>query len=351
MIGIEPVKVDAHMSASFSSCPYWNLILRLSTLLIIVALPLISGCTVTTRTMPPMARLEGVKRPFFAGQILDLKRKNTIFYRELVEKLSSSDIVFLGEVHDNPDHHLIQIQLLQSLSDKWGKFALGVEFIPANKQPPLDEYIQGKASEEEFLKKVNWHDTWGYDYHFYRALLEHQRIMGGSVIAINAPHELVKKVSRAGLGSLNPEERASLPQTIDLTDKVHRAYLKKIYQSHPHGNLKNFEYFYEAQCVWEETMAENIAKYYSRYKGKIIVICGNGHIIHGFGIPKRLRRRIKARVMTLMPYPLTERTSIEKDMADFVWLTGKYFRIPKHHPGKIKGHHKQNGFDKKPRKN
>ncbi len=350
MIGIGLVKVDISMSISSSSHPNLNAACKLGGLFLILGL-LLSGCAGPHKPMPAIARIPEIKKPFFAGQILDLNAKCTISYPELVKRLSSSDIVFLGEIHDNPDHHLIQIQILQSLSEKWGKLTLAVEFLPSTKQLCLNRYMKGTTSEEQFLKEVNWARTWGFDYHFYRPLLDYQRMSGGPVVAINAPYELVKKVSRVGLRSLNPEERASLPQHIDLTDKAHRAFLRKIYGYHAHSSLTNFEYFYEAQCVWDETMAENVAKWFKKKGGKILVICGNGHILRGFGIPKRLRHRIKARVTTLLPYALKEPATLEPGIADFVWLTGKYLRIPKRYQGKLKSTRNQNAFDKKPQKN
>ena len=332
MIGIEAVKVDLIMNALFFSRFFKNGLCGSTLLIVGAALLANQGCTKVRHAVLPMARIEGVKRPFFTGQILDTKQQKAITYPRLLEKLAAANVVFLGELHDNPDHHLIQIQILQSLSNKWGHFALAVEFLPAQNQPIVDKYIKGEMSEEDFLKKVDWPEVWGFHYHFYRPLIDFQRYSRNPVAAINAPHDLVRKVAAKGLKSLNQRERALIAREIDLTDKQHRAFLKEVYESHSHERLKSFEYFYEAQCVWEETMAQNLAALLKDTHTKIVVICGNGHLVHGFGIPKRLMRRIKTPMVTLVPYTLKETTVIERDLADFVWFTGKYFRIPKRHP-------------------
>ena len=88
---------------------------------------------------------------------------------------------------------------------------------------------------------------------------------------------------------------------------------------------------YQAQCVWEETMAENIARDLKGNPGKMVVFTGNSHIVNRFGIPERVLRRIQVKTATVVLYPLTERSILFKNMADYVWLTaacsaGKYGR-------------------------
>jgi len=285
------------------------------------------GCATLRRPMIPMARIEGAKRPYFPGQILNLRDKRLLNYSQLIHRLSGADVVFIGEIHDNPDHHLIQAQVLQSLISKWGKLVLAVEFLPYTMQPTIDKYLAGGLSEPEFLRKVNWEDTWGFDYHFYRPLMQLAKQANCHIIGINAPHELVKKVARKGLAALTPDERNRLPREIDLTDTQHKEYLRKVYESHEHNKIKEFDYFYQAQCVWEETMADNIANYLEHGNEKIVVLCGNGHIYYDFGIPKRLRRRIGAQTATLIPYPLETKTLLKNNTGDFLWLTGKYLRL------------------------
>ncbi len=85
--------------------------------------------------------------------------------------------------------------------------------------------------------------------------------------------------------------------------------------------MKNFDFFYEAQCVWDETMAENLAEHMNRSKEKIVVFSGNGHIAYGFGIPDRLQRRRPASAATLLLMPFNDWKTIGKEIGDFLWLT------------------------------
>jgi len=275
-----------------------------------------------------MATVEGRSSHFWVGQIVDLGEGKTLSFDELVERIAPKDLIFVGEVHDNPEHHLIQVQILQALIASPGPVVVAMEFFQQGHQGALDRYLGGEITEDEFLREVDWDESWGYDYLLYRPLLLMAKEKGIKVLALNAPAAIVKKVAREGLEGLDPDERDQLPRDIDLTVEAHRAYLRNIYRRHSHDDLKDFEHFYEAQCVWEETMARNLSKYQKERGERLVVFAGNGHITHKFGIPDRAIRRFPAALVTIMPYPIGKKEAIEKETADYVWLTPDYPHRP-----------------------
>ena len=279
------------------------------------------GCAGSRPPQPPTAALAGVAERFRPGQIVDVASGKVIAFEELIAHISSKDLIFVGEAHDNPDHHLIQIQILQAVASRSPSLTMGMEFFQQHQQPILDRYIQGESTEEKFLETVNWKKTWGFDYHFYRPLMQLAREKRYRVLAINAPNEVVRKVARTGLKSLEPSERDQLPKEIDLSQDRHRAFLLEIYQEHSPPDLKDFDFFYEAQCVWEETMASNLAEHLKSGKGRLLAFTGNGHIVNKFGVPDRTVRRVPASMVTVMPYPLNGEETIEQGIADYVWFT------------------------------
>jgi uncharacterized iron-regulated protein len=291
-----------------------------TTILALICLCVI-GCAGLRHPQPPTATIEGLAERFRPGQIVDLASGKVIAFEELIAHLSSRDLIFVGEAHDNPDHHLIQIQILQALASLSPSLAMGMEFFQKHQQPIVDRYVQGESTEKEFLDAVDWKRTWGYDYHLYRPLIQFARERKYRVLAINAPNSLVRKVARTGLKSLEPSERDQLPKDIDLTENRHRAFLQEIFNEHSPGELKEFEFFYEAQCVWEEAMASNLAEHLASGKGRLIAFTGNGHIVNKFGIPDRTVRRVPASMVTVMPYPLNGQETIDRAAADYVWFT------------------------------
>jgi uncharacterized iron-regulated protein len=287
--------------------------------LTMLALP---GCAgVMQMPKPIVASIAETPEVFHRNQILDLAAGRAVSFGDFMNRLASFDVIFVGEVHTNPEHHLIQVQVLQALITRVPSVTIGMEFLQQDQQAILDRYIMEDTTEEVFLEEVDWKKTWGYPYHFYRPLFLTARHEGIRVLALNAPREIVRKVAREGLSGLGDEERAGIPAELDLSNEAHRAYVRETYERHDHGDLREFDFFYEAQCVWDETMAHNIAAFLNDHGGKMIVFSGNGHIIWKFGIPDRTQRRLPLSVVTILPYPLYETVTVERGMADYLWLT------------------------------
>ncbi|MEN8729324.1 MAG: ChaN family lipoprotein, partial [Desulfuromonadales bacterium] len=117
------------------------------------------------------------------------------------------------------------------------------------------------------------------------------------VVGLNATRELVKKVGRNSFESLDEETRSQLPE-IDLEDPYQRAMAEAIYADHSSGKAM-FDGFLRIQTLWDETMAENIARVMQE-KGsehRMVVMAGGNHVRYGFGIPRRVYRRLPTSYM------------------------------------------------------
>jgi len=276
------------------------------------------------KSAPPLAFIADRQGHYGIGQILDLDAGEPVSFEVLTKRIHSRDLVFVGEVHDNPEHHLIQVQILQTLLACCGPVTIAMEFFEQQKQEVLDRYVQGEIDEGEFLEAVDWDKSWGFDYYLYRPLLLLARQNRCKVLAINAPRRIVREVARNGLAGLDESARKEIAQSIDLGNEAHRAHLLEVFKEHRHGHLQSFEFFYQAQCVWEDTMAQNIAAHMRSREGKVIVFAGNGHIRYKYGIPDRVQKRVPVSMATVMPYALAGPETLQKGLADYVWLTSVY---------------------------
>jgi len=292
----------------------------------------ISGCAGTRPVGMPIATVEGINGHFFPGQIISLPEGKIISFEELIARLKEKRLVFVGEVHSSAEDHLIEVQILQALMVRKPRPDVAMEFFQVPQQQAIECYFQGKIKETQFLKEAHWRRNWGFPYRFYRPLILATREHNRNLFAINVPRKIVKKVARTGLDNLSPQERNQIARHIDLTNREHRAFLKKVFSQHAHGDLSNFEYFYQAQCVWEDSMAEHIAELLDKQQGPLLVFAGKGHILNRYGIPDRVIRRISVSTAIVVTHAVDKPIILERHGADFVWLTGRNFSW---HPGKF----------------
>ncbi len=253
---------------------------------------------------------------------------------DLMNVIKDYRTVFIGETHDNYRAHQVQLKIIKTLfGESGGDIAIGLEMFQRRSQEKLDAFVSGIMAEKEFLKEV-WLPDWGYDYDYYKEIFDFAKANEIRIIALNANNGLREKINTKGIENLSEEEKKELPE-IDMTDEYHRKRIKSIYDVHGVSTLDDFEKFYRIQCLWDETMAETAANYLKGSEGagkQLIVLAGKGHIRYGFGIPKRLFRRLKVSYCTILPIEIeipenkkhnimkVEDVQIPLPESDFSWM-------------------------------
>jgi len=175
--------------------------------------------------------------------------------------------------------------------------AIGMEMFPQSSQQALDEYIDGTiTTERDFLKKSNYFTVWGFDYRYYREIIDFARLKGIPIVALNIDKAIVSKVFQEGnLDGLEDYQFQMIPAERDLDVPGYSERLSQAFSSH---NTKTFSPekiggFIQAQSIWDETMADNIVNYLGSHpKKRMVVIAGNGHVYKDSAIPVRVKRRM-----------------------------------------------------------
>ncbi len=260
------------------------------------------------------------------GDIVETRTGEVITFERLMDELADARVVYIGETHTSIEDHRFQLQVAESLAARNPRLILAMEMFPRNRQPLLDEYSQGSMTEQTLYEKSDWKNIWGYPFQLYQGLLAWARQKRIKVVGLNAPPAVVRKVGQSGISSLAPEERSQIAATIDLDDADHRAYLKQGFDLHPRGSIRDFEAFYEAHLTWEETMAETLADTLAAMdrNDQVLVLIGKGHIMQGFGVPKRAEKRVPHSFKTIVPIPVdSTQEAIGSELADYVLITEK----------------------------
>jgi uncharacterized iron-regulated protein len=248
-------------------------------------------------------------------KIISARTGQTISFETMISELSEVSVVYVGEHHTNPAHHAAQLSVIRAMAQHFSDIVVGMEMFAVPYQPLLNEWFSGNTDEASFLRKTHWYANWRFDYGLYRDILNFIREYHIHLAALNIPFHIPPKISVGGLDSLSEEDKKYLPETIGLYDPEHRAYVSEIFKHHSIPGRDRFDDFYAAQCVWEDAMAESVAK---NLKNKMIVLAGNGHIFRKFGIPDRAFQRNRASFRTV--YMVSDDKNTDFSAGDYLWV-------------------------------
>ena len=241
-----------------------------------------------------------------------------------IEPLAAADIVFLGETHDSMEDHEAQLEIIKQLYAKNPDLAIGMEMFQRPYQDMLDRYIAAEISEEEFLEESQYERLWGFPWELYAPILRFARENKIPVLALNAPNDAVSRVAREGLETLTAEDLVYIPpiSELDLSNDNYRNFVQGAFGAHgAHGDF-NFDNFFAAQVIWDETMAAAITDYRSlNPDSQVVVLAGQGHVIFGYGIPDRVQRRLgdETNIQKVLLNPNAQFTLYGQAIADMFW--------------------------------
>ncbi len=232
----------------------------------------------------------------------------------VIEQVASKKIVYVGEYHDRFSNHTVELQVIKGLFKKNPRIAIGMEMFQRPFQQVLDDYIGGAIGEREFLKKTEYFSRWVFDFNLYKPILDFARAEKIPVVALNAKREIIDKVAKGGVASLSVEEKKDIPSQLDLSDNDYRDRLKQAFAEHKNREEMNFDFFYEAQVLWDETMAMSLDEYLRKNPlRQMIVVAGSGHLAYGSGIPKRAFRRNGYEYVTIL-----NDADVDRGIADYL---------------------------------
>ena len=273
----------------------------------------LGGCS----SAPPKLHLKDTGDMIEEGTILSGSTGQAIEYEGLIAELAAVRVVYIGEMHTDRSHHEIQLRIVESLKEEWQNMRIAMEMFAYTYQDVLDRWSAGELDRESFLEKTQWYANWRFDFSLYEDILNFARDENIPIAALNIPFHIPAKVRVGGIENLLNIDKAFLPETVDTTNEAHRSHTEPIFNHHRFSETARFAFFYEAQCVWEDTMAESISR--NLNEEPMVVLVGNGHIIYKFGVPDRAFRRTQAEFKTVYLAPAG--SEVKLDYADYIWVT------------------------------
>jgi uncharacterized iron-regulated protein len=248
----------------------------------------------------------------------------------------SADVLLLGEAHDDADHHLWQLQSLGMLLGQRGALVIGMEMFPRRVQPALDRWIAGQLSEEQLLEQSEWDRVWRFDPELYLPILRFARLNRIPLIALNVERSLIAETGSSGWDAVAAERREGITDPAPAPND-YRDILKSSFYAH--GEHRDepaepediaFEYFVQAQLVWDRAFAQALADASISHPQSLIVgIIGSGHLRYGHGVPHQLRSLGIDNTVVWLPAPVAAECAELAGISDAVFgIAGSERRAP-----------------------
>ena len=273
---------------------------------------------------------------------------------DVVQAMAAQQVVFIGETHDDPTGHMLELELLRRATAAYGDSAatqrpvsLSLEFFERDAQLPLDEYLAGLIPESTFRTDARPWPRYQTD---YRPLVEFSREHGLKVIASNAPRRYVSMVARNGrdaLSRLGEEALRFLPplpfpaasaayrdQWISTISAVMEQEGMKCgvpveHAAAPAGSHQNMGNQLDSQVLWDAAMAHAISRHLAAEPSALVLhMVGGFHVERGTGTPEQLQHYMPgARSMVVLLRPVDDIDTFEPaphgEWGDFVIQTDR----------------------------
>lgn len=176
-----------------------------------------------------------------------------VSYSKMLKKLSKSDVVLFGEIHNNPICHWLQLEVSMDLF-AIKPISLGAEMFERDYEESLQLYLQGAIDEGEFKDTVKLWKNFRTD---YQPLVEFAKKHSIPFVGTNIPRRFASMVYRDGfevLDSLSDQEKSWIAPLPILYDPEVPCYKNMLDMVPGHGGPN----FPKAQAIKDATMAHFI---------------------------------------------------------------------------------------------
>lgn len=265
---------------------------------------------------PVVPEVEIPRGAFFTVNASGVNRLDDAAFARLAR---GAAYVLLGEGHAVTCDHGAQARALRAMAGTGRAPAVGLEMVPVDKEPVLEQFSRGRIPLDALEKAVDWPGVWGFPFDAYRPVFETTVELGLPVTALNLPKAVVRSLAAKGVEGLTPEEAAWMPYQLIPPPSGQRESLAADFEVHRHFRTMGRVHgqgeagaagagedqggaaaapdpeterekarFFAVQAAWDSKMAESAVEARNKYDKPVAVLAGGGHVEYGWGIASRL---------------------------------------------------------------
>lgn len=204
---------------------------------------------------------------------------------EALERLPEAQVVILGEVHDNPVHHLHQARAVAALAPR----ALVWEMLSAEQASRLPADPAALADTDALAALLGWTESGWPDFALYHPIF--LAAPGAQHFGAGVDRATARRVFDEELADVFGQEAPAfgLDQPLDATTQAAReaeqasAHCDALPEALLPGMVA-------AQRLRDGALAQAVVQALSQSGGPVVVITGNGHARRDWGVPLKLAR-------------------------------------------------------------
>jgi uncharacterized iron-regulated protein len=246
------------------------------------------------------------------ARIIDLHTEQEMTEQMLVERLRTQDVVLLGELHDNAQHHALRAGLISQI--KRDKLSVIAEHLPSGVRVKRAGALLSDLEAAGFDAK-----GWQWPLHsplFDAVLAANMPLIGG-----NLPKGFSRQLFEQGESAL-PAPMARAYQTASLNPEASRHLDQDLIDGHC-GKLPD-KYLQPMRLVQRATdlsMAQALLDH-----APSVLLAGNGHVRKDYGVPQALAALTPALKLTAVGFyeadtPREELVKSLRGRYDIVWIS------------------------------
>jgi uncharacterized iron-regulated protein len=279
-------------------------------LLLCCFLLLLSACQ-TAATLPPIPAWQSSQGHEHAdlGRIIDLRSGASLTPAQLVEQLAAAELVLVGEQHDNPDHHRLQLWLLQALAAQRPQGSLLLEMLNPDQQDRVvaahAAILDGQAP-ADLPAALAWQKNW--DWALYGPIVSYALAQPYPLQAANLNRSEIMQIYAA---------RPALQGRLSTTAPVRETLLADIRESHC-GLLPEAQM--PAMLAVQQQRDRRMAERLQAAPTPALLLAGGFHAKRDLGVPLHLADLgVESGALILQLAEVGKPVSAAS--ADFVWYS------------------------------
>lgn len=180
-----------------------------------------------------------------------------VTFGKMVDKITQSDVIMFGELHNNAIGHWLQLELVKDAKEKRA-LVLGAEMFEQDNQEALDLYVRGEIKQKALDSMARLWKNYPTDYAPLVNFAKENKIV---FAADNIPRRYASLVAKGGfaaLDTLSAKEKSWIAPLPIAYDPELPGYKNMIAMMGGHGG----DNIPKAQAIKDATMAHFMLKYY-----------------------------------------------------------------------------------------